>query len=406
MKKIFIICVSVLLSGGLFAQGKSHGKTDFRLGNGLDIQLNDGDYSFNLGGFIQAGAQYQKTEGSKAENRFDIKYGFLSLGGNAKKEKVSFLLQLDFADSKPLMDAWIAYKPVKFLNISAGQKQTFTNNREMTFLENRLSMNDRSILSRNLSGSGRELGLFLESEFLLGNIGILPQVAVTTGDGRNSFGSGSTDVDKGGLKYGGRLDICPLGMFAQGNDKIGADLAHEKSPKIKLGVAGSYNSGVSNVIGEGHGDFALYNADGKEKLPDYRKLYADIMFKYSGFSLLGEYGSTSATRLKGIFTEANNSGELLPGDISSYLYLGESYNIQMGYALRNGFALDLRYTKISPEFEDNISALKEMNSYDITLTKYFVDNRLKIQGGFSYLDYKESSIRNHMQAEVLLQVIF
>lgn len=406
MKRIYILCISILMAGGIFAQGKSHGKADFRLGNGLDIQLNDGDYSFNLGGFIQAGAQYRKDEGSKAENRFDIKYGYLSLGGNAKKEKVSFLLQLDFADSKPLLDAWIAYKPIKFLTISAGQKQTFTNNREMTFMENRLSMVDRSVMSRNLSATGRELGLFLESEFLLGNVGILPQVAVTTGDGRNSFGAGSTDVDKGGLKYGARLDICPLGMFTEGNDKIGADLAHETTPKIKVGIAGSYNSGVSNAMGEGHGDFAMYDAEGKEKLPDYRKLYADIMFKYRGFSLLGEYGNTSATRLKGIYTAANGTGELLPGDISSYLYLGDSYNIQMGYALRNGFALDLRFTKIKPEFEDKVSALKDMNAYDVTLTKYFVDNRLKIQGGFSYLDYKASNIRNHIQAEVLLQVVF
>ncbi|WP_185154673.1 hypothetical protein [Dysgonomonas sp. 511] len=406
MKRIFIICVSILISGGLFAQGKSHGKTDFRLGNGLDIQLNDGDYSFNLGGFIQAGAQYQKDEGSKAENRFDIKYGFLSLAGNAKKEKVSFLLQLDFADSKPLMDAWIAYQPIKFLKISAGQKQTFTNNREMTFLENRLSMVDRSILSRNLSNKGRELGLFLESEFLLGNVGFMPQVAVTTGDGRNSFGSSSIDVDKGGLKYGGRLDVCPLGLFAAGNDKVGADLAHETTPKIKVGVAGSYNSGVSNNIGEGHGDFALYTKEGKEKLPDYRKLYADIMFKYQGFSLLGEYGNTSAARLAGLYTASNQTGQLVPGEISSYLNLGDSYNIQMGYALRNGFALDLRYTKVKPEFKESNSLLQDMSAYDATLSKYFVDNRLKIQGGFSYLDYKSNSIRNHIQAELLMQIIF
>lgn len=406
MKKILIICISFLISGGIFAQGKSHGKVDFRLGNGLDIQLNNGDYSFNIGGFIQTGAQYFKDESSKAENRFDIKYGYLSLAGNAAKEKVSFLLQLDFASGSPLLDAWIAYKPIKFLTISAGQKQTFTNNREMTFLENRLSMVDRSILSRNLSNTGRELGLFFESEFSIGNVGTLPQVAVTTGDGRNSFGSGSTDVDKGGLKYGGRLDICPLGLFTKGNDRIGADLAHESTPKVKVGVAGSYNSGVSNIIGEGHGDFAFYNKNGKEKLPDYRKVYADIMFKYRGFSLLGEYGNTSATRLKGLYSATNGTGALLPGDISSYLYIGDSYNIQMGYALRNGFALDLRYTNVNPEFEDKISALKKMNAYDVTLTKYFVDNRLKIQGGFSYLDYKESSIKNHIQAELLFQVIF
>lgn len=406
MKKILIICTAFLISGGVFAQGKSHGKVDFRLGNGLDIQLNDGDYSFNIGGMIQTNGQYLKDEGSDWKNRFDIKHGYLSLAGNAAREKVSFFLQLDFADSSPLLDAWIAYKPINFLTISAGQKQTFTNNREMTFHESTLSMLDRSVLSRRLANTGREFGLFVESDFLIGGVGIMPQIAVTSGDGRNSFGSSSIDVDKGGLKYGGRLDINPLGYFTAGNDKVGADLAHETSPKVKIGVAGSYNSGVSNSIGEGHGDFVLYNEDGKEKLPDYRKLYADIMFKYRGFSLLGEYGNTSATRVKGIYSAANGTGEFEPGDISKHLYLADSYNIQAGYALRNGFALDLRYTKVNPEFDDNISVLKDVTAYDVTLTKYFVDNRVKIQGGFSYLDYKSDNIKNHMQAELLFQVVF
>lgn len=406
MKKLLIISTVLLLSVSIFAQNKVHGKADFRLGNGLDIQLNDGDYSFNIGGFIQSDMQYIKPDGAKAENRFGIKYGFFSLGGNAAKEKVSFLLQLDFANNSPLMDAWIAYQPLDFLKISAGQKQTFTNNREMTLFESNLSMNDRSLLSRTLSNTGREFGLFVESEFLIGNIGIQPQIAVTSGDGRNSFGSSSIDVDFGGLKYGGRLDICPLGLFTKGNDKIGADIAHEELPKIKIGAAGSYNTGVSNKIGEGHGDFFLYKNDGTTKLPDYRKVYADVMFKYQGFSLLAEYANSTATRLKGLRPVKDVDLELVPGQISSYLYLGDSYNIQLGYALKNGFALDARYTKVKPEFDNAISSMKETNEYDVTVSKYFIDNRVKIQGGVSYLDYPKSDIGKNLQAELLFQVIF
>ncbi len=404
IKKILILTVSFLLYGNISAQEESTDNVSFRLGNGLNIRLNNGDYTFNLGGFIQPNFEYNKPEDQPSETKFGIKRGFMSFSGNAVKEKVSFLLQLDYAKSSPLMDAWIAYAPIKQLKITAGQKQTFTNNTEMTFLESNLSMVDRSLLSTTLSDTGREFGLFLESNFSLGQVGIAPKIAVTSGDGRNSFGSSSVDVDYGGLKYGGRLDIYPFGAFTGNNDKIGADLFHEQTPKVKLGAAGSYNVGVSNSIGEGHGNFVMYNENGKQKLPDYRKFYVDILAKYKGLSILGEYANATATSLDGLYTSSTGVGELVPGQISSYLVLGNIYNFQIGYVLKNGFALDLRYTKTDPEFKDTQSLMSEINAYNATLTKYFIDNRLKIQGGVSYLDYVDA--KSNLQAQVLLQVVF
>lgn len=406
IKTTLIIFTCFLLHNNINAQETKDIDTDFRPGNGLNIRLNNGDYLFNIGGFLQSNFQYLKEESKSSENKFDIKHSYLSFSGNAVKEKVSFLLQMDFTDGSPLLDAWIAYAPVKYLTITAGQKQTFTNNVEMTFLESNLSMNDRSLLSTTLSNTGREFGLFVESNFSLGQVGFAPKIAVTSGDGRNSFGNGSTDADYGGFKYGGRLDIYPFGTFTGNNDKIGADLAHEQTPKIKLGVAGSYNVGVSNKIGEGHGDFILYNETGKQRFPDYRKFFVDILAKYKGLSILGEYANTSASSLSGIYTASNGTGLLVPGQISSYLVLGNVYNFQAGYVLKNGFALDLRYTKTDPEFKETQSLMKEINAYDATISKYFIDNRLKIQGGFSYWDYKDDNIKNYIQAQLLLQIVF
>ena len=143
------------------------------------------------------------------------------------------------------------------------------------------------------------LDCFWKGNLALLPFGIVPQVAITSGDGRNSFGTDSRDVDLGGLKYGARLDIYPLGFFSEGNDKSTADLAHEESPKLVLGVAASYNDGASHSAGEGHGDFFLYNADGRVQLPDYRQVYGDILVKYKGISVLGEYLIATATSLLG-----------------------------------------------------------------------------------------------------------
>ena len=46
----------------------------------------------------------------------------------------------------------------------------------------------------------------------------------------------------GGLKYGGRLDVLPLGEFKSGNDGVGADFVREESPKLLVGGAMSYNA--------------------------------------------------------------------------------------------------------------------------------------------------------------------
>ena len=44
-------------------------------------------------------------------------------------------------------------------------------------------------------------------------MGIKPIMAITSGDGINSFGENSLDSDQGGFKYGGRLNIYPMGFL-------------------------------------------------------------------------------------------------------------------------------------------------------------------------------------------------
>lgn len=405
IKKALLFSAAILFYTNTSAQN-SDSNVDFQLGKGLNIELNNGAYTFNVGGFIQPNFMYSKSQDADSQTSFGIKRSYLSVSGNAAKEKVSFLLQMDFTDGNPIMDAWIAYTPVKNLKISAGQKQTFTNNLEMTFLESNLSMTDRSILSSSLSNSGREFGLFLESDFSLGSFKIAPKIAATSGDGRNSFGSSSTDPDNGGFKYGGRLDIYPFGSFTNNNDLIEADLVHEDTPKVKLGVAGSYNQGASDSKGDGHGNFILYGSDGKQKLPDYRKLYVDVLAKYKGLSVIGEYANATGASLSGIYTDTGAVNGLVHQQIADYLALGNIYNFQIGYTLKSGYALDVRYAQVSPEIDTTTSILKETRAYNASLTKYFIDNRLKIQGGVSYLDYPNKELKNNVQAELIFQIVF
>jgi len=415
MKLNTIITVVIILIGftGLAQIDIKTDSKEFQLGDGLRFNVNDGEYKFNINGFIQGALKHEKMDGSDATNYMNTKNTYLSISGSMYKEKVSFLLQNNFSNATPLLDAWIAYTPISTLKISFGQKQTFTNNREMTFYEDKLQFVDRGIFSSEFSNSGREFGVFFESQLGKNTFVIKPKFAVTSGDGINSFGANSTDVDKGGLKYGGRIDILPLGNFKAGNDGYIADLLHEDKIKILVGAAFSYNKGASNKVGEGHGDFVFYDNNLKEKLPDFRKSYCDILIKYKGFSFLGEYVNSSALSLEGSFINPTATAPLFMTEISNYLVLGNGYNIQGGYVTKSGISLDFKYEKLTKEFNNNYSLLSNQDAFTIGLTKYIKGNNLKIQSSVSStnLDQFNATLNNiekrqKVTAQLSFQVVF
>lgn len=389
---------------------------EFQLGDGLRFNVNDGEYKFSSNGFIQGVYKNEKTDGTPAVNYMNARNAYLSIAGSMYNEKVSFLLQNNFSNGKPLLDAWIAYSPISNLKISFGQKQTFTNNREMTFFEDKLQFVDRGIFSTAFCNTGREFGMFFEGQLGKNSVIIKPKFAITSGDGINSFGSNSADVDKGGLKYGGRLDILPLGTFKTGNDGYIADLLHEDKVKILVGAACSLNVGASNKIGEGHGDFTFYDKTGKEKLPNYRKCYGDMLIKYKGFSLLGEYVQTSALALEGSFVNAAvpSPTPLYPTDISNYLVLGNGVNIQTGYVTTSGYSLDLKFEKLTKEFnKNNGSMLANQDAYTVGFTKYIKGNNLKLQISATSLNQEQlNTVSNAIEkiqtisGQVSFQVVF
>lgn len=385
-------------------QENERNKVSFNVGSGLNFSLNDNQYQFNLGGFVQPSFRSSKTDGLDRENEFNSRRSYLHFSGNAVKEKVSFLFQLDYSLQEPLLDAWIAYHPHQSTTITIGQKQTFLNNREMMYREDRLQFTNRSFLSTNFSETGREFGVFVSSKFG-DKFGIAPMLAVTSGDGRNSFGANSRDTDLGGIKYGGRLDLYPLGFFKTGNDLTSTDLEREEKLKFVLGVAGSQNIGASNAVGEGHGNYILYDVNGENNYPDYTQIYADILLKYQGFSLLAEYVNTSASNINETYIDANATQILAPTQISNFLTLGDSFNVQAGYVTASGFSFDTRYENGSQEFVANASSvLQSAKATTFGLSKYFVGNSLKVQS--SYTNYNPKIGTNINQIDLLFQITF
>ena len=396
MKKISFL-ITIFITTFITAQESSQNKSDFDFGNGVSLSFEDGDYNFSINGYIKPTYVYNEMTSivdggtiNEFNRQFKSKNSVLEISGNAKKEKVSFSIRMDYSLSNPLLEAWVGYHPSKSVNVYFGQKNSFLNNREMIFNEDILQFTDRSLLSQNHTNLyGQEFGLFIETTF--GEEFILsPKFAVTSGDGRNSFGEDSRDSDLGGVKFGARLDLYPFGNFSKGNEGS-VDLVGEQKLIIELGFAYSKNIGTSHRTGNGHGDIMFYDADGNNNLPDYEKIFVDLLLKYKGFSFLAEYADAAASGLNQTYTDTFNL--LIPQQISEYLVLGSSYNFQLGYIFQNDIGIDFRYEFSTPEFTNEInnpyenSILQDFENMSLGISKYFDNNNLKIQVGASSIKY-------------------
>ena len=396
MKKISFL-ITIFITTFITAQESSQNKSDFDFGNGVSLSFEDGDYNFSINGYIKPTYVYNEMTSivdggtiNEFNRQFKSKNSVLEISGNAKKEKVSFSIRMDYSLSNPLLEAWVVYHPSKSINVYFGQKNSFLNNREMIFNEDILQFTDRSLLSQNHTNSyGQEFGLFIKTTF--GQEFILsPKFAVTSGDGRNSFGEDSRDSDLGGVKFGARLDLYPFGNFSKGNEGS-VDLVGEQKLIMELGFAYSKNIGTSHRTGNGHGDIMFYDADGNNNLPDYEKIFIDLLLKYKGFSFLAEYADAAASGLNQTYTDTFNL--LIPQQISEYLVLGSSYNFQLGYIFQNDIGIDFRYEFSTPEFTNEInnsyenSILQDFENMSLGISKYFDNNNLKIQVGVSSIKY-------------------
>ena len=395
MKKLIITTIILLSISYVFSQESERNNASFSLGDGISFSFNEGDYEFNIYGFIKPTYIYNDEKIYTADGeytnvfrQFKSQNSNLFFTGFAKDEKLSFTIQMDYSSSNPLVEAYIGYHFNEKTSLYFGQMQVNHNNLEMTHNEDRLRFTNRGILSQTYTENGEEFGLFFETS-LGKSIIFKPTLAITSGDGKNSFGDDSRDSDKGGVKFGSRINILPFGDFSIGNRLSTVDLIHEEKPKVQIGLAYSKNMGASNKVGDGHGDFILYDDSGDELFPDYSQLFLDLNLKYKGFSLVLEYADAFASGLNQIYTDPNGFNILVPEQISEYLVLGDSQGIQFGYFTKNGISIDLIYENLNPEFDSyGSSILRKSSNMGVGISKYLAGNNLKIQASLFKTGYE------------------
>lgn len=404
----------VLLFFGCAFQGNAQQKVKlekYTFGDGLRFTGNKG-YNITLSGLIQPYFEVKSfTDTNITENfsRFRIRRMRIRLQGDDAQHKITWRLQVDLSGTNEvdgiepidLMDAWVGYNFTKDIRIRVGQKNTPTDNRELLIRSHTLQMVERSAVTSAFS-TIREFGIFIDGSFNpFGSMYIRPSIAITNGDGLNVF-----NADYGGLKYGGRVDFLPFGTFTNMGQYHEVDMMRELTPKLVIGAAYSINNGMSSRRGRNSGAILYINDANQYSLPDYAKWCADFMFKYQGFSMVGEFVATSATVPTDITGRIRNDGTVANtfpvddgmggtfNDVDKYvkgrMMLGKGYNIQMGYLFKSRYSLDVRYTHLDADqysFLNNGTFYNRPNYYTLAASKYFSKMYgFKVQASITYTE--------------------
>jgi hypothetical protein len=401
--KITFLVIAFISCSNVTAQNTD--LNSYRFGEGLNFDNENGS-TLKLQGYIQPGFESRdySESGEQTANRFRMRRLRLRLSGKSENERFGYRLQVDLAGANEvddtnnnyLLDAFISYAITKRVDIVFGQRATYTDNRELFMNSNALQLVERSRLTSAFA-SIREFGLFIDGSFKTGRGTYLkPYFVLTNGDGANVFAQ-----DRGGLKVGGRVDFLPFGLFTNFGQFRQADIVRERAPKLVFGVHFSHNNGMSSRRGRQSGAILYLNDLNEESLPDYTKYGADFLFKYNGFSMLGEYVKSTSTVPNDITQRVRNNGTTSTSfdvngmqDIESFvrgrLMLGDAYNLQLGYVFRNGYSLDGRFTRLNADehsFLNNETFYNRPNYYTIGVSKYLSRSYgAKIQASYTHVD--------------------
>lgn len=374
-----------------------------RFGKGiLNISGKDSTWSMNFTTRFQllGSGTWQENQdgGTDFNSNFLVRRARLKFEGFAFTKNLTYKLEIglanqdidgasyytDYAD-KIIQDAYIQWKFYKNLSIKAGQAK-LPGNIERLISSGSLQFVDRSLLNKEFN-IDRDIGLQLLNEhYLTPTFLIREQLAFSQGDGRNV-----TVGNMGGYQYTGRIELLPLGTFKNDNEMEGSALEREDKPRVMIAVAYDYNDDAVNTQSN-RGDFMgieenLYQTD-------ITTMFADVVFKYKGVSLLAEYANRSAED-----AIAKDDQGIPTGDV---VRTGNAFNIQGGYLFDSNWELSGRYTHV--DLDQEVQSIMEENQYTLGVSKYIVGHNLKLQTDISYATFADQS--DMVMARLQLEIQF
>ena len=388
--KITIVAALLLAITSLNAQEIS----DTSFGKGLiNFVAKDSSFSVKFAPRFQVRSMsswdHNGNQYGSPDHNFIVRRARLKFDGFAYSPKLKYKLELglsnrdisganDFNRNTPryILDAVIMWNFSGNWELWAGQTK-LPGNVERVVSSANLQLVDRSLLNSRFN-IDRDLGVQLRHETNLGGDFLMREkFAVSQGEGRNV-----TEGNEGGLQYTARLEFLPFGTFKSKGDYSQSDLKREAKPKLMLGFTYNYNQDTVRERGFA-GDYMI-RTDGSIYETNQTTIFADAMFKYNGFSFMGEYAKRTAD--DEIATELD--GLTPTGDI---VLTGNALNLQAGYLFKSNYEIAARFTTL--EYE-NVTGALPTEQYTLGVNKFVVGHKLKVQSDISYttLDGNDDNI--------------
>lgn len=359
---------------------------DYSFGEGLRFTAKDSTFG------IKASARFQTlftgnwninndelSDIGNLSSNFLIRRARLKFKGFAYSPKLTYKVELALSNrdinhngskyygqgGNIVLDAYMKWNFYRGFSIKTGQFK-LAGNRERIVSSADMQFVDRSLLNSYFT-LDRDIGASLHYDKVLGKqFGVHLTAALTQGEGRNVI-SGNI----GGYQTTFKAEIMPFGKFKSKGAYVGADVYREQKPKLAFAVAFDRNNGVARTKGN-KGDFFPANAE----LNDLLTGFVDFMFKYKGFSAMGEYVLRQTNTSNRSVTDGN-------GNFLGAYTTGSALNLQAGYILKSNYELAVRYTTYSRFSDITISPL--LKNYTIGASKYFVKHSLKVQTDVGYM---------------------
>ncbi len=380
MKKLLLLIPIVFLSINTQAQEIS----DTSFGKGLiNFVAKDSTFSVKFAPRFQVRSMSSWDHNGaiygSPEHNFIVRRARLKFDGFAYSPKLKYKIELglsnrdisganDFNRNTPryILDAVIMWKFAKNWELWAGQTK-LPGNVERVVSSGNLQLIDRSLLNSRFN-IDRDLGVQIRHKSNLGgNFITREKFSISQGEGRNV-----TEGNEGGLQYTARLELLPFGSFKSKGDYSQSDLKREEKPKLMLGF--TYNFNEEAVRERGFAGDYMIRTDETIYGTDQTTIFVDAMYKYNGFSFMGEYAKRTADNE--IATEID--GVTPTGDV---VLTGNALNLQAGYLFKNNYEIAGRYTTL--EFE-SVTGKDPTKQYTLGFNKFVLGHKLKIQSDLSY----------------------
>ena len=388
--KISVIAITFVALSSLKAQEIS----DTSFGNGLiNFVAKDSSFSVKFAPRFQVRSisswNHDGNQYVSPEHNFIVRRARLKFDGFSYSPKLKYKIELGLSNRdisganaynrntpRYILDAVIMWNFAGNWELWAGQTK-LPGNVERVVSSANLQLIDRSLLNSRFN-LDRDLGIQIRHKTSLGGEFLMREkFAVSQGEGRNV-----TEGNEGGLQYTARLEFLPFGTFKSSGDYSQSDLKREEKPKLMAGFTYNYNQDAVRERGFA-GDYMI-RTDGSLYETDQTTIFADAMFKYNGFSFMGEYATRTAD--DEIATELDGSSPT--GDI---VLTGNALNLQAGYLFRSNYEIVSRFTTVNYE---SITGALPTEQYTLGVNKFIVGHKLKVQSDISYttLDGSENNI--------------